>query len=85
MRARRYCAGSAPQLAAAAEAQGVAPLETEYLAAEREAHGLLPPWPLLVRRMEQEENAGGVACRGTGFKDLHARNSNKKGHRRGAV
>lgn len=44
----RYAAGSAPQLAAAAESLGIAQLEEEYLQDERQAHGLLPPWPLLA-------------------------------------
>ena len=34
-------------LASAAEAAGVEPLELDYLKDEREAHPLLPPWPLL--------------------------------------
>jgi proteasome assembly chaperone 2 len=44
----RYLAGQSTELAAAAEALGVQQLEEEFLAVEREAHGLLPPWPVLA-------------------------------------
>jgi len=62
----RYLTGagqsSDASFVAAAEALGLEPLEPDYLADEREAHSLLPPWPILAAACPGQESVGTAAA-----------------------